>query len=281
MGEVVITFVGICTHIGKVRLTPPPDAVTLKMMSRENEPEPVPGSFTRVVLPDASLGCRLGGQVIPPHEAVLRIPNRFVVSTSDCLPGLEEVHLDPGAYTWLMKGVQLYAAEATENLMDETDSYLNLPGLTDVAGVLSLELDPRVVLHGRASAVVDLYAGTRDAYCDPNSGEAVVGKFTVQTKSQRLAVVRMRDGERGFIELQDDAAGQPPVVFVMNTGGGQADKALDFLLHYYVTTWTPGEVPVPKGRPCSGVREANEVEILLHKELVEGLTFGCSNSNYP
>jgi hypothetical protein len=277
MGEVVITFVGICTHVGKVRLTPPPDAFTLDIRS----PEPVPGSFTRVVVPDASLGCRLLGQEIPPHDALLRIPRQFVASTSEVLHGLEEVELDPAARTWRMKGVQLYAAEATANLSLSTDHYENLPGLTSVAGVLSLELDPRVVLHGRASAVVDLYAGTRDAYCDPIGGEAVVGTFTVQTKSQRLVVVRMRDGKSGFIELQDDAAGVSPRVFVMNTGGGDTDKSVDFLLHYYVTTWTPDDLPAPQGRPCTGVRHANEVEVQLHRDLPAGLTFGCSNSNYP
>lgn len=276
--SVILKFAGICTHIPKVRLTPPEDAVVGTAET---------GFYTRVVVPDASLGYRWNDQDIAPHDSVLFIPKKFVVSFSGTLP-LEE--LDGDAYTWRLRGVQLYVTRAAEDNTTTGTSYDSLPSLTDISGRLSLELDRRVVLEGRAAAVVDLYGGARDAYKHAEGeGQAVVGTFSVQTETQSLAVVLMRDPRvRGYIQLQDapeDAPeGQlivPPRVFVMNTGR-DSDIAIDFFLHYYVTTWTPPhdqKPPAPEN--YDGVRDATQEEMLQDRHIPIGLTFGCSNSIYP
>jgi hypothetical protein len=270
--SVILKFAGICTHIPKVRLTPPEDAVVGTAET---------GFYTRVVLPDASLGYRWNDQEIAPHDAVLRIPKKFVASFSVPLPHEE---LDD-TYTWRLRGVQLYVTRAAEDMTTET-SYDSLPSLTDISGRLSLELDRRVVLEGRAAAVVDLYGGVRDAYKHAEGGgQAVVGAFSVRTETQQLAVVLMRDPRiRGYIQLQDAPEDQlivPPRVYVMNTGR-DADIAEDFFLHYYVTTWTPphGQKP-PAPENYDGVRDATQEEMRQDRILPIGLTFGCSNSIYP
>lgn len=285
MGTIVFSFIGICTHIGEVPLETPPDALA---KWKEPDPNREPALATRVVVPDASFGYRWYEQDIPAHDAVLLIPKMFIVSTSGPIDGLEEI--DREACKWRMRGVQLYATKATQNLTETKDSYRNLPSLTKWAKVLSLELDPRVVLYGRAAAVVDLYGGgTRDAYRNPDTPEAVHGTFAVQTDSQRLAVIRMRDQSPGYIQLQNVTVGNltlPPFVFVMNTGretdtNPKSDTPEDFLLHYFSTTWTPPRDWIPSRPNHDAIREANEVERALHKILPGGLTFGCSNSNYP
>ncbi|HEV7767841.1 MAG TPA: hypothetical protein VGQ76_22755 [Thermoanaerobaculia bacterium] len=271
---VVLTFLGICTHINEVSLQPPEDALSPAMLDHD-------GTFTRVVLPDASLGYRWSDDhEIPPHHALLRIRKEFIASDPGPLPGLEEIESEdhPNARVWRMQGVQLYVRGATQNLSVTRDEYRTLPSLGEFADT-QLELDPRVVYHGRAAAVVDLYGGIRDAYCDPNSKEAVHGTFSVNTDSQTLVVVRIRDGATSQIDLKDSPELGPPTVHVMNTGRDKDDPR-DFFLHYYCTTWTPTSNAHVPGKQCKS-RLATELEKMHHEDLPGGLTFGCSNSAYP
>lgn len=276
MPSVVLTFLGVCTHIhdDQVRFTAPDDAYSASMAEQ-------PGTFTRVVVPDASLGYRWdAGQEIPPHDAFLRIRKEFIARDPGPLCGLEEIEWpdDPHARVWRMQGVHLYVRGAEQNLSFTEESYRRLPSLRAVAGV-PLDLDWRVVYHGRAAAVVDLYGGTRDAYFDPNSEEAMHGTFSVETESQSLAVVRIRDGAKGQIDLIDAPPFGSPTVHVMNIGRGKDDPR-DFFLHYYCTTWTPTPDTAPPSKNYAA-RPPTELERRHHEKLPQGLTFGCSNSAYP
>lgn len=276
MNEAVITFVGICTHIKQIRLTPPPDALRTR--------DTMPGLFTRSIVVDASHGYRWGNRGVPPHDAVLYIPKEFLpVPPPDPIPGL--VPIDGKEMTWKMEGVQLYIAGAEPGL-NQQPSYAELPSLTSSAGVLSLELDPRVVLDGRAAAVVDMYAGEVDAFRNPLAGNAVHATLTVQTESAspELVVTQMWDQHRSRIALQGatiEGVQLPPTVFICNAGR-DSDADIDFFLHYYVTTWTPPrDQPPPNPGNVDAIREATPEELILLRHLPQGLTFGCSNSNYP
>ena len=125
MSEVIITFVGICTHIQNITLTPPPDALSPS--------DTQPGDYSRAVLVNGSLGSRIGNQGIPPHEAILYIPKQFVEEPASdvMLAGLEQV--DPDAMAWRLKGVRMYVTNA-EPGMTHTMSYHNLPSLTTRSG---------------------------------------------------------------------------------------------------------------------------------------------------
>jgi hypothetical protein len=275
MSEVIITFVGICTHIQNITLTPPPDA-----LSPQDE---TPGDYSRAVLVNAALGSRIGEQGIPPHEAILHIPKQFVEEPAPdiMLAGLELV--DPDAMTWRLKGARMYVTNA-EPGMSHTKSYRNVPSLTARAE-RSLELDPRVVSEGRAAAIFDIFAGHIDAYRDEDEDDAVHVKMQIDVAGaeRELAVIRHWDGLQMRLRLKDGLVGEdltPPHVFVMNTGV-DFDKEVDFLLHYDVTTWSPPADTPPVPGSLHGIRVASDAERALLGGIPSGLSIGCSNSNYP
>ena len=275
MSKAIITFVGICSHIKRIRLTPPPDALSSH--------ETLPDYFTRSVIANASFGYRWGDQGIPPHDAVLYIPKEFIVTPPGDIPGLEPI--DPEEMTWKMQGVHLYIADAQPGLTQQP-SYGELPSLTEQAGVLSLQLDARVVMDGAAAAVVDMYAGEVDAYRNPLAGNAVHVALTVETPvaTPELIVTQVWNQHRSRIALQGadiDGVHFDPTIFVSNAGRND-DMNIDFFLHYYVTTWTPPkDLPPPTPGNVDGIRVATDEELILLRDLPQGLTFGCSNSNYP
>jgi hypothetical protein len=276
MSQAVITFVGICSHIRRILLTPPPDALS--------SGDTTPGYFARAIVVNASHGYRWAGEGIPPHDAILYIPKEFIDELPpDALPGLELI--DPEAMTWKMRGVQIYIAGAEPGLRPQP-SFEQVPSLTDRAKVLSLQLDPRVVMNGCAAAVVDMFAGDIDAYRNPLAGDAVHVALNVSAASElpELVVSRMWDASSARIRLKPAVVDETllnPTIFVMNTGTN-ADKDIDFFLHYLVTTWTPpSDQTPPVPGDVNGIRMATPQELLLLRDAPAGLTFGCSNSNYP
>ena len=277
MSEAFVTFVGICTHIRDIRLIPPDDAFSSHDVTQ--------GRYSRTILVDGSLGSRIGDKGIPPHDALLYIPKQFVEELPPEVqrPGLEL--LDGDAILWRLKGVRMYFANAAQGTMVHKPDYEKLPSLTERSGRLSLDLDPRVVLEGRAAAHFDLFAGEVDAYRDDGAHDAVHVKARVPISSNDRELVIIRNWDQGEcrIHLKDAHVGGlllPPHVFLMNVGVDY-DKEIDFLLHYDVTTWSP-----PAGTNISvgnlrGIRLPNDQERLLLEHIPSGLSIGCSNSNYP
>lgn len=276
MSEVVITFVGICTHIQSIDLTPPSDALSPS--------DTQPGEYSCAVLVNASQG--LPG--IPPHHALLYIPKQFVETpASDIMLPLET--LDPDAILWKLNGVRMYITNA-EPGMSHTQSYRNLPSLTAHSRQPNLELDPRVVSKGHAAAVVEIYAGTIDAYRhDAQDAVHVTMRINTASDDRQLVVTRCWDELQTRLRLKDGLVNgvlEPPHVFVLNTGV-DFDKEIDFLLHYGVTTWNPP----PGHRPDlsslvdeirqAGASPGDEPILTLLGDIPSGLSIGCSNSNYP
>lgn len=273
MSEVIVIFVGICTHIQNITLTPPADALSPS--------DTQPGDYSCAVLVNGSQG----SEGIPPHNALLYIPSQFVETPASdiMLAGLET--LDPDAIMWRLKGARMYFTNAVPGL-SHSQSYRNLPSLTVHSGQPSLELDPRVVSKGRAAAVVEIYAGNIDAYRH-EAQDAVHATMRIHTASddRELVVTRYWDGLQTRLRLKDGLVNDvptPPHVFVMNTGV-DVDKEIDFLLHYDVTTWNPPPGHRPDLSDLRGIRQVSSDDpvVTLLGDIPSGLSIGCSNSNYP
>lgn len=272
MTEVVVAFVGVCTHVPHVPLTPPPDAVA---------GAPLPGGrYHRAVFVNAGLGMHLHGRQMPPHDSLLVIPRVFLDAPdrmSRTLPGLEHVANDDAA-TWLMRGVSLYVADATTRALDVDDWLGSIPSLTMQSDALSLQLDERVVTGGRAAGTFDAFGGTLVA---ASYDDSVCTELAIETDAAkpRLIARQTWDQERTEIVLRSaiiEGDEVPPCVLVMNVGRERDDEH-DFLLHYNVTTSTPATVRLPEA-PASGIRPLNPN---IARFIPIGLTVGCSNSVYP
>jgi hypothetical protein len=90
-------------------------------------------------------------------------------------------------------------------------------------------------------------------------------------------VTRVWNQHQSRITLKDGAK-----IFIFNTGA-EKDTEADFMLHYFVTTWTPpfGVVLVPEVDPRVRAEKPEDGLDLVRAHLRAGLTLGCSNSNYP
>ena len=278
---VVVTFIGICTHCENVPLVRPANAVA-------NAPEE-PGRYRRTVLVNASHGLRRGRQAVAPHDAHVQIRREFILLEHvPDIPGLERIRDErTDVVTWKMKGVRLYIAHAFGKLT-ETCSFRCIPSLTRAAGILSLQLDERVVLEGRAAAVFDLFAGELDAYRLDHPKSAIRGKFTATVSGQPILIIEELWRPDHFFALplqaaEIDGTCCPPQVLLLNTGVKERDQQLDFLLHYHATTWSPRvhDAP-PYPEEVTGVRVNTDEELrCLGQGAFDGLNLGCSNTNYP
>lgn len=272
MSKVVVTFIGICTHVDKVPMTPPHDAVHGRCLKS-------PERYRRTVMINGRHGLHLRTARMDRHEPLLVIPKCFLIDPPKDLPGLKWLEDRDACRFWQMEGVRMYVREATGELKI-CPSFEKVPSLTECAGVLSLQLDERVVQEGRAAAVFDIFAGELDAY-RPEKSDAVRGKLTVDTAfaSSELCVTEVWSDRTATIRLQDHC-GEPPQVLVRNVGR-EVDHDVDFILHYHATTWTPPAGQWPHPGDVSHVRPATDEENKAICAPRDGLSVGCSNSIYP
>lgn len=270
MGQVVVSFVGLCSFLNRQHMRPPEDALS--------PPDTNPGHYLRVIAVNGRFGARLADSPIPPHTQHLHIPAQFIDQADGNVPGLASLQSASTDRWWSMDGISAYVANAVPGITRSAD-YGCIPSLTDVSGQLSLELDPRVVLDGRAALQFQIYGGALDAYRVPKSNGAMVGKVTITTTGEQpeLVVTRVWDQNTKRIRLK----GNPAHVFVLNIGEG-IDHETDFLLHYFVTTWTPPAGFAVHVAPHPYMREVAEEDGFHHlSDLPMGLTVGCSVSGYP
>jgi hypothetical protein len=251
--NVTVFFIGICAHIDN--LLP---------------------SASRVVLPNASLGLRIGDNSVSPHIATLFIPAPFIAQAPPLISGLDPIIPIPGF--WRMGGVQLELANITEDLTLAPDYCL--PSLSRTAG-LKPDLSTAVVDAGAAACVFQVTGGTLDTFLH---GAAVLGSLTVDTDEPVLTVTRIWDQNVATIGLQAatiDNVQIDPVIFLSNTGA-DTDSDVDFLLHYRVTTFFP-DSPLTPVFACTPRKASpdEEAKLKLIPLPAEGLTIGCSNSVYP
>lgn len=274
MNEAVVCFVGICTHVTRVPMTPPTDAIG-------DPPTPLKeGRYHRTVLVNGRLGMRMYGKGVPPHDALLVIPKIFIDSVPETLPGLKLVPNEQ-AMIWEMEGVSMYIADAVSGFQSDV-TFNDVPSLTERSKTLSLQLDEREIIDGRAAGVFDIFAGTLGAF---RFKDAMFASARIRTvpATPRLVVTRIWDEQKASITLKEaqvEGKTVPPLVFVMNVGK-DADDEVDFLMHYDVTTSTPSPDAVPTANAFAHVAEAGSEWGEIIKFIPDGLTVGCSNSVYP
>jgi len=289
MTTVDVLFTGICTHIRNLPIT---WAVA--------QPSFTTSTFVRGIAVDGSLGM-LGpdNQTIPPHVPLLYIPPQYVVNMvvlNNPAPfGLESAG---GEGFWKLRGAQLYIANSLPAPdgapLLETESFLASPSLTASAQVLSLNLDPRVVLGGRAACTFDMYGGTVHAMTNTNASYPgiVHTHYTIETQGDAtLMIKRAIDQQITVVMLRDAPLNSDPLlptnpqVYISNTGA-DTDENVDFLLHYDVTTWSPynsAVIPQPEAGavvPATTI-EQQSLDYWASQIQPMTITFGCSNSNYP
>ncbi len=275
--KVVVTFTGICTHCANVPLPP------LQPKETASDAEPEMRGW-RTVLVNASHGLRLGEEGVPPHAAQLQICRKYIAGEvpSD-IPGLTPISHGE-VLTWSMNGVRLYIENGEGPVTCTKEFSEDVPSLTRCAEVLSLQLDERVVLEGRAAAVFDVYHGELDAYrTEPRPTAAVRGRLTVCTAgAPQLVITEIWSNATTKLTLQNGWTAEQscvPHVSLMNTGVRE-DKELDFLLHYHVTTWSPppGKKPHPDEAHVTNVPVVTDP---CAEPSFGGLSVGCSNTTYP
>lgn len=170
---------------------------------------------------------RSGRASICPHEALLAIPKKHVPEPSP-VKGLKLFGAAGGVWFWRIKGVRMYVASGTGDV-HTTDWFEKVPSLTNCSGELSLKLDERVVVDGRAAAVFDIFAGTLDAFRHQAKTSSIWAKLTVPTPQPELRVTRIWDQQDGTIPLRpaDDRVD----VWLMNVGANpKRERKNDFLL---------------------------------------------------
>ena len=275
MSQVEITFMGICVHMSNLLLRIPVDGIATGRQGGD--------SRTRwAILPDARQGRRLDGTLIACHLPLLVIPEIFIESVSECTPGLRLLPgLREGMLAWEMCGVDLYVRHATDPLDDS--ALRELPSLTRQSDALSLELDRRVVVEGRAAARFGIFGGTIHVR---RYDKLALVTLTVQTSDgPTLKLMLTRDDTKhGAIQLKR-ANGQVPQVVVTNYSWEGADHSADFNLNYDVVTRIPLGVVPPSDADLASIRKLSDEKSTTLKWILgdpgSGLGAGCSNSDFP
>ena len=272
MNRVTVYFTGICVHVKQLRCRPPEDALANGLQSD------LPGTWA--IMPDCRHGRRLyNNETTSPHRAKLHIPRHFLNGDPTSVPGMTLVSDDGGEVaTWELNSADLYIPHARGTLDD--NRYAQLPSLTQQSDALSLELDRRVVVGGRAAARFGIFAGQVDVF---RHHDAAGVAFTVETEYPPILKTKWTcDNEyTGQIELKGDRFCQPKL-FVQNTGGKSDDQDADFHLNYDIVTRVPG-VKVPTSDDLSTIRQATAQEAADLDLLgpFGGMGPGCSNSDFP
>jgi hypothetical protein len=215
---------------------------------------PPPGVSHRIVLVNASQGAMINGAPIPPHEALIEIDPASIKSM-----GAPSGLLQRRRGVWELRGVQLWIPGArTPESEPAPMPNLGLPSmLTQAHGDLPA-LDQNVVTGGRAAAYFDITGGL---YRTTSFGEAATGTLFVETPGDPTLRIRTSwDESETTIELY------PASKIILKNVGSFDDSTNDFFLHYGVCVAIPPDITPPG--PAKGPD-------------LNGLTAGCSNSNYP
>jgi len=256
MGTLTVNFNGICTWI------PAWAFGAINIPAKE-------GLKWRVVLPSggngfAYAGSRSGGvRSVPPHLAALDVGQAPIAAMTGALPGVLQLTQS----SWALRGVAI----TVDNPVDLPPGYplqskLDLiPSLSVCAGLdpgESVTLDGGAVAGQRSSAFFDIFAGTlKPQFLGPAANEVANCIYTVETDGHpRLAVHTFFDQSSTVISFKN-----PFVDITIENVGQGADTWWDFVIHYLVCTSMPEKL-LPPGPP---------------DPIVDGLTSGCSNSQWP
>ncbi len=257
MGQIIVTFLGICVHV-----------------ERKN----VPGlpCKHRVIMLANPEGAVLHGKRVLPHIPTLRVPG-LVEIASPCVESTE----DAGAYK--LQGLTLTVSN-TSDPYKLGPTFDEVPHLTPSGG--RLLMDPEVILEESLPAVAyfDIDNGTLTA-CNATMGGAIGTHLTVETIGDPVLHLRcFQGGHDTPVTLPTHAR-----VIILNTAIHEGDDDDDFLLSYEVCAGIPDNPvrPQPQTLPSCFPRTRSlrhTVNRILRRsfhDVPDDFGPGCSNSNYP
>jgi hypothetical protein len=273
LGTLTINFQGICTWFAAEAL-------------REGGIRNIPSDVRwRVVLPHTPFGFSYFGpnlttgpsivQPVPPHEADMNLftneglGNLSAISaTSGKLTGM----LPGSATVWKLRGVRVSVANATsgQEMTPEpsatSDALPNVPSLSAQVTLQPpplLEFAADVVAGSSASAIFDIVSGKLTTRTFPSANQDIKWvQYVVQTDGPpRINVETFFDNSMATLTFQSDNS----AVTIENVGKDM-DTWWDWVIHYLCFTAIPPGI-IPPGLPTIPI--------------VDGLTAGCSNSQWP
>jgi len=230
MGQLTVTFSGVCTHFSKV----------------------VPGVAHRVVLPNASnfhFGIvrmpptgSMVGYYIQPHYAVLKTTSTL----GNPLPSVDNA-MSNGT---IFAGASLKIPNATGDLSYDPTYFQSVKSLSDFVPAFTPSQD--VVFSGRAACYFDFGNGLVQP--SPASGGAMGVAVTVQTNGRpQLTVTPFETGVpvdiSSFLEVNDDHAEITVANLEVDPDPAIEDVPFDYMLNYLtsqtgippmLTAQTPG-----------------------------------------
>ncbi len=276
MGQLVMSFRGICMHVTDAKYLPD-------------------GVLYRVVTVDANHGFQRQGLDLPAHHCYLEV-------SSDISAALQRAGLsfDPtlgsgGGMPFdgyrltvvnatLSQGLKVDLDVASTSLVDPP--LKTVPSLTQFVPGMTLlpSITTETGAPSQADCYVDINLGTITASLfpittSPPSGGGLYTTWTVQTDGDPILQLMTRDGKTLTVEgtegaslstppgltLSDDVPGS---IVLHNSTKDLSDKALDFALYYLAGT---GGIPDPLPPNLPGEKSLAYVDT----------TPSCSNSRYP
>lgn len=265
MGTLTINFKGICAWIGA------PSIIETGGPLPIDEPAPLQW---RVVLPQSN-GFRYlyaaGGKLVPvpPHLASVDIGDYPIDSIQGGVHGMVQT----SATTWTLGGVRMFVSNPSPQPMiptppkpGEPDAFDLVPSLTEYAGQgAQLQFSKNVVTGHSAAALFDIAVGTAvgKLYPDTKYDIAYVNYTVLTDGNPSLRVETFYDGSIATINFD-----QPNVTITIENTGLNMDTWWDWMIHYLCfTQMPPNAIPPGPNPPETGQ--------------VDGLTSGCSNSQFP
>jgi hypothetical protein len=265
MGELELSFLGICMHVG--------EATGLPLGVRH-----------RVVLVDASRGTVTNKGELPPHQSSLSYSPNRVVDPSELASAK--------GFLMPLRGWRLTVPNADDTFHVSLD---NVPKLTDFDPAMKLRYD--LLAAGppeQAAFFVDINHG----HIRPHTFAEVVdpGTYTswrVHTHGAPVLRFEGRNGDSFEMVFPDDSAGTDhfpygihgPLVLANETLDA-TDSELDFMLHYLAAQ---GGIPLSFAAPLPKAMTAKprQARPIAKRGLASrlpadfGLSGSCSNSQYP
>lgn len=257
MGEVKVTFHGICT------------------IMNENPTGAVSASPRRIVMVNASkreLYSRISNhEEIQPHYARMHIRARDIVNIGPLPLQSGEGPVDDEWMRFDLDQVSVEIANAVPGTVDATKARC-LPHLrTGTVGLLS---DPNPDTESGSffiACIFRLSSGRLEGQrMIKGAGISILRTDTIDHNAL-LTIAKFDGGSTLSIGLRPDTE----IVITNLPDGQEADQDIDFLLHYLTASAIPTGVTVPRSCHCTKATAVNDAGL----GIMTGP--GCSNSNYP
>ena len=259
MGSLTINFDGICAWIPAWAVRDLPDTLPDRLA-------------WRVILPPGTNGLSYDGinsggpKSIPPHIAIIDVGASPIAGFSGALTGVMQLT----STSWVVRGAAMTVANPTVPQDQPLQSPISLiPSLTQYANSdpnqppVRLTLERNVIAGQRAFGYFDVVYGTlTPSYLGMPENKVAHVVYNVQTDGPPIVGMKtFFDQKMTYINF-----GADDITITIQNEGETGDTWWDWVIHYMVCTSIPATI-IPPGPPST--------------DQVDGLTAGCSNSQFP